>query len=342
MTDDDDARGRLIADLGAAAGRRGDPFRRAFELLAAAAAADPPKYPVPVLAEVVDLLRRTAREAGDNPSAAEVAEAATAVARYAQPNWQVEKVFNFVVADNEAARPPAAEPRRLPFVLAVMNRAEAAGLVDGHAFDGCPAPLTEAFGALRDVLEAAVGGEWADRYDDERERWRPFGAGHGTLAELVDATVDRLNTRHRYSPPVAADFRAITDLPRDRWELRRLRHEGCILIVDAISMRHPVIQRALYASLLDAYPTTSVMVVAPAVTALEARELAVILELRLADLEFNLRRMDPDEELGASWEVVEQPALEKWLTNRVQLMAGSHGVKSGVRSFMSFGPGGES
>jgi len=341
MTDDDEARARLIADLAEAAGRRGGPFRRAFELLAAAAAADPPKYPLPVLAELADLLGRTAREAGDSPSTAQMAEAATAVSRYAQPNWHVEKVFNVLLATGEPAR-PAAEPRRLPFVLAVMNRAEAAGLVDGRAFEGCPAPLTEAFGALRDMLEAAVGGEWADRYDDDRERWRPFGAEHGTLAGLVDATLARLNARHRYDPPVAADFRAVTDLSRDRWELRRLRHEGCILIVDAISMRHPAIQRALHASLLDAYPTTSVMVVAPAVTALEARELAVILELRLADLEFNLRRLDPDEEFGASWEAVEQPALEKWLTNRVQILAGSRGAKSGVRSFMTFGPGGES
>jgi hypothetical protein len=341
MPADDDARRRLIADLGEAASRPGDPLRRAFELLATAAAADPPKYPVPVLTAVADLLRQTAEEVGDSPSAAQVAEAASAVARYAQPNWQVEKVFNVLVSNTEAAR-PAAEPRRLPFVLAVMNRAEAADLVEGRAFDGCPAPLTEAFGALRDMLDAAVVGDWADRYDDERERWRPFGAGHGTLAELVGATVARLNDRYRYQPPVAADFRAVTELSRDRWELRRLRHEGCILIVDAISMRHPLLQRALHASLLDAYPTTSVMLVAPAATALEARELAVILELRLADLEFNQRRMDPDEEFGASWEAVEQPVLEKWLTNRVQVMAGSHGVRSGIRSFMSYGRGGDS
>jgi hypothetical protein len=340
--DEEEGARRLVADL-AGAVPADSPLRPAFELLAMAAAAQPPKYPVETLAQVAGLLRQTQARLGDRREPADVAQTADAVRSYAQPNWQVDKVFNVVLsAGGNAPTGPATPPStRVPFVLAVMTGAEAEELVTGRAFDGYSTSLRDDFGKLREVLDAAAVDDWAGRYGRSRPLWRPFGPHGGTLAELVDATLSRLNTRHRYQPALAAEYVSITEINEDRWGLRRLRHDGCILIVDSISMRHPRLQRAFHRSLLDAYPTTSVVAMAPVVSALDkARELAVVVEMRLADLEFARRRLDPEEDVGASYETVERPLLEQWLSSRVRSMAGSLGAESGIRQFMKFGPGG--
>ena len=77
----------------------------------------------------------------------------------------------------------------------------------------------------------------------------------------------------------------------------------------------------------------------PARKALEARELAVVLELRLSDLEFSRRQRYPDADFGGSFEADNRQTLESWLASRVQAMAGGLGVKAGIRNYMRVGNG---
>ena len=93
----------------------------------------------------------------------------------------------------------------------------------------------------------------------------------------------------------------------------------------------------LHHSLLDAYPNTSVVVIAPVDQAFEAaRQLTVVLQLRLDDLEFARRRTDLDEEMGASVETANQQLFEQWVAAQVRRLAGSFGIRMGIRQHIRF------
>jgi hypothetical protein len=86
-------------------------------------------------------------------------------------------------------------------------------------------------------------------------------------------------------------------------------------------MRHPSLQRAYQLAMLDAYPKTSVVTIAPVARAFEvARSLTIIFHLRLADLEFARRRIDRFEEYGACKEISDRQEFQQWLLDRVRKM----------------------
>jgi hypothetical protein len=319
------------------------PVRAGAEKLQMAAAATPPKFPPEMVELLAGLLRETDKRVRAGTPTDEAARAvADKAATYDQPGWNVEQVFNVLLSTPERQTPAAPAPKPLDVVLVVMTRAEAEELIEGHAFTNYPAALREDFLKLCTILRDASVEDWAGRYHDEPRAWRPFGPANPSLEELVTKTIERLNELQGFKPAIVPRFTNISNVNDDRWKLRRLRHEGCVVILDSLSMRHPKLQRAFHQSLLDAYPTTSVVAMAPVMRAFEeARELAVILELRLADLEFAKRRVDPDEESGLSFETTERNLLEQWLSTRVKAMAGSMGVKTGIRSYMRIAPAAE-
>ena len=115
----------------------------------------------------------------------------------------------------------------------------------------------------------------------------------------------------------------------NRSELQRLRGGGCLVVVDTVSLRHPLLQRAFQLALLDAYPRASIVAVAPLALALEtARELRVAMHIRLADLEFARRRADKFEEACA--ETVEQTEFERWLVGQMSRIAPDLGAAKGI------------
>jgi hypothetical protein len=317
------------------------PIRPAVERLQGVAAAEPPKYSPEVVEQLLAMLQAADAQVRQGASPAEAVRAATqGVAGYDQPQWQVGAVFNMLVSGGgtqETAQPVL--PKQVPVVLVVMTDEEAAELLDGRAFERYPAALSEDFAAMLAILDEAAISDWAGRYHGEPREWQPFGPDGPSLSALVDATVARINDRVRYEPPLAAEFISINSVNNDRGALRRLRQDGCVVVMDSVSMRHPKVQCEFYHSMLDAYPGTSLVVMAPAANVLErARHFTVVLESRIADLEFAKRLRDPDEDYGVSLETSEQQMLEQWLATRVREMAKSLGVQPGIRPYMRIQP----
>ena len=320
-------------------------IRPAAERLRAIAAAEPPKYPPEMVDQLLAMLQETDTQVRQGVEPADAARAATDnLSAYDQPGWNVRTVFNILVSGaGMQATTSIVLPKRVPVVLVVMTDAQAADLVDGRAFDHYPPALSEDFAAMRAILNDAAVSDWVSRYHDEPRGWQPFGSDGPSLAQLVDTTVARINENYRLEPPLAAEFIDISAVNNDRWALRQLRQDGCLVVIDSLSMRHPNVQREFHHSMLDAYPTTSLVVIAPIANVLEqVRHLTVVLELRIADLEFAKRLRDPDEEYGISLETTERQMLEQWLSTRLRSMASSLGVQSGIRPYMRLRPrGGE-
>src|SRR5262249_54966432 len=138
-----------------------------------------------------------------------------------------------------------------------------------------------------------------------------------TIGQLVTQVLDELNKDVGYQPPLAPEFQDIRTLHQNRHLLRRLRRDGCVAILDSISLRHPVLQRAFQQSVLDAYPTTSIVTIAPVEPAVAAaRKLTVVLKLQFAELEFSKRRLDY-EDGRACEELSDAQRFEEWLLYRV-------------------------
>jgi len=221
-------------------------------------------------------------------------------------------------------------------VLVAMTAAQVQELISGAAFEDYPQTLQDDFEAFREFLEIATP-EWAEGYGDRATDWRPFRAEQAvpTIEELIGKAIQELNDMDEYRPPLAPQIIDVDALNENRLRLRNLRRDGCVVIIDSISMRHPYLQRALHGSLLDAYPKTSIVTVAPISQAFEkARELTVVLRLRVADLEFAKRRTDRYDEFGASWETTDEGDLAKWLLDRVRKMGVGAAGSSNILPYM--------
>src|SRR4029079_13517624 len=95
------------------------------------------------------------------------------------------------------------------------------------------------------------------------------------------------------------------------------------VVIDSLSLRHPRIQKAFHQCALDAYPNTSVVALAPFHSAFDiVRQMSIVLEMKVADLEFAQRRIDLLEEFGVSREISEEQELRQWLLDRVRKMYG--------------------
>jgi hypothetical protein len=250
-----------------------------------------------------------------------------------------QNIFNIALGDRPRSQ-GAPDAALAPIVLAVVTEAQAAELVNGTAFDDYPQMLRDHFDQIRSLLTADEAlGDWRERYGDTAFEWRPFGS-NATIVDLVKHAVSEANqafTFTRRLEPELIDIAAVND---DRPRLRRLRQLGCVVIVDSLSMRHPALQRAFHHSLLDAYPSTSVVVVAPTKNMFApARCLSVVLQLQLQDLEFAKRRLDVWEEEGMSAETAEANEFETWIGRQVKRLAPAVGAPAGVRAYMQYGTG---
>lgn len=308
-------------------------------------------FEVKILSAVVELIRQMNLDSmADGP--VHVLISRTIEGTYIRPNWTIydlfceqRPIFEFILASlgKDIKEDAADDSLRVPIVLAIMNGTEAQELMRGSAFDGYPEELRSDFEQLEAMLEANGLGDWVERYRDRPEEWRPFATEGGLLSigQLVGDTLRFLGTEGQVLSPSFIDIRTLGS-DKNRYLLRELRSSGCIVVVDSISMRHPAIQRAFQQSLLDAYPKTSVVNIAPIQPAFElVRRMRVFLRLQVSDLEFAKRRLDRFEEYGGCREIHERQELEQWLSDRVRRMFASKAeLGTGIRPHMFDLPGG--
>lgn len=200
----------------------------------------------------------------------------------------------------------------IDFVLLAMTKAQAAELDTERAFRQEPEILLENFQSLAHYLGNR---DWIAHYGDSSEQWRP--RGQRSVAELVDIALKALmKDKKAFPKPLTARFHDILSLHRDVvWELRK---SGCIVIMDAISLRHPQLLRAYQRSLLDVFPNTSILTLTPGDNTLQhMQNMVYALQVNLQDSELLVRANDPGESMACQVDYPLQ-SVASWLTNQIR------------------------
>jgi|GEM_PF-1432195 len=218
----------------------------------------------------------------------------------------------------------------LPIVPLVMKSSEAEELDLGSIFKGYPEDIYEDFKSLKAVLAEQYTTDWVSHYKDKSQEWQPFQNNKESLEQLIKRAISLLDGYHNIVPW----FLDIHQLNKDnkRSILRRLRSDGCIVIMDVISMRHPNIQREFRRSLLDAFPKTMVARVAPINDVLRIEQMMITIIEQHIHLEYHKRyKLDHDEMCA---EVDDSTKFERWFRNHVtNILPNSAKAPKGSRQF---------
>lgn len=145
----------------------------------------------------------------------------------------------------------------LPFVAVAMTRKEADDLASEAIFDNPEvAPIErERFGALREALEEHGISDLPSCYGESRNEWQPLTADQTTIRNIIESVVNRLNDDRQQKerlPIIRPQYFSTEFLsPDDEWRGRtwdQLEELGCVLVVDAISMFHPLLRQTFLRS----------------------------------------------------------------------------------------------
>jgi hypothetical protein len=326
----------------------GDPalalLKAPLEKLHQVSMAEPKPVPAESMAIVVDILRqmRGAIAAGAAPG--DVVK--DGPSKFVQPNWSPEQVnqaaqiFQFYLSGQGSEAPP--DPTvQVPIVLVAMTASEADQLSTGSGVGDQLADTWPDFGSLRTILEREVP-NWTERYGATATDWKPF-AGQGgddrTVVELVSdettALSENLASRN-LAARVAPRFIDIRDLRGDRGLLRGLRDQGCVVVVDGVSMVHPALHVAFHDCYLDPFMTTSIVTISPTDALKEARLLSVVFKLKLGDFEWAKRAADRTVKMSQSMDTTSVNDFGRWMFERVQYFSGTEPEATGVKAFMKY------
>jgi hypothetical protein len=209
---------------------------------------------------------------------------------------------------------------RIPIVLVVMNAREAKELASGTCFQGYPEGVLDDFRQLQILVESTMP-DWVDHYQEEAKDWRPFKENQEglTIEQLLTRAFNMIDEYKKPVIPSCLDIHAVNE-PDSKSNNRRirlwtLRKGGCVVIMDVVSMRHPVIQREFRRSLLDAFSNVLVVRIAPTSDALSLIQQMITLAEKHSDLEFYKRsRVEYD---ALCTEVVDSYNLLSWLKDHV-------------------------
>jgi len=306
------------------------------------AAVEPPAYDLETMTVLVEAVARLRAE--PPTVVASLANRRAADAYFDQQQQLVGHQMNVgsffqtaitIGSDQSASAPPTLA---VPVVLAVMNTELLEELHSGAAFAAGPSELESDFRALEQVLEQEGCGDLAGRYGTRGADWRPFGPQGPTIEKVVNEIFVWVNGHGKYTRRVDPWMLDLRDALDDRSTLLTLR-KGCIVVLDTISMRHPSVQRWFHRSMLDAYPSTAVLAVAPIARVHEvSRDLSVFIQLPVGDLEFAKRLFDLNEVAGICKESAKLEEIEQWLVTRVREHANDAGAATGAPRLVSSEP----
>jgi hypothetical protein len=261
-----------------------------------------------------------------------VEELAKKGSAFAQPNWQVDTVIQLVV--NTLPQLRTADPViPVPIVLVVMTADEAAALASCAAFAAQMDPLRKDFEALEADLKNVLDG-WIAQYGARPEDWRPFGEAL-TIEQRATQALQEYGDSLRIAKRLVPKFVDVRTLRENRVEVLRLRRDGCIVVLDTISLRHPTLIGAFQRTLLDAYPGTAVLTVVPHQKVRDlTRGLIYSLQLSMGESELSKRRIDPGE-YGVCVEVTGFEDFPPWLQTRVKQICSKAIAEGGIRADMN-------
>jgi hypothetical protein len=161
---------------------------------------------------------------------------------------------------------------KIPFVVVAMTKAEAEALDTETVFaDKEVAPAEKArFREFKTALEAQGIADFPAFYGEKRGEWKPFSCPHHPIDQIVTEIIDALNKSEKVGtiPPIlqpeflSEDFFGAVGPARTRlWN--RLERYGCVLVVDAVSIFHPLLRKSLTASEVTSKDMVAVLVFSP-------------------------------------------------------------------------------
>jgi hypothetical protein len=285
------------------------------------------KYPSPeIVSGLLEVVKNIQMETykGANPH-----EIARQVASgFMQPQWNIQgsvhqanrDFFNQVVIQFFSTNLSELEKTKpnpsilVPIILLVMNAFEAKELASGNALQGYPGEVFTDFKRLQKLLADNQMLNWVQCYHDNPQAWQPFRDSTESIEQLLKRTFSMVEGYQNPIVPVFVDIRTLNK-DYNRHALKELRSHGCVVVMDVISMRHPAIQREFRSSLLDAFPKTLVVRVAPINEALQIVQQMVGMIERYIDLECHKRfKLDCDK---LSEEASDTTRFCRWLKNEV-------------------------
>lgn len=155
----------------------------------------------------------------------------------------------------------------VPLVIAAMTREEAEALSADPSEIGKEMGLNaqKRFEQIRDVLPQPLSA----RYGATRDQWRSPGSKL-TIAELSIEALERL-ARSRNSKLRGRAVKLqrypfdplVNEVQELREAYRQMAEQGCIMLVDELSLFHPVVRKALAASPMIGARNTAILTVSP-------------------------------------------------------------------------------
>jgi hypothetical protein len=132
-------------------------------------------------------------------------------------------------------------------------------------------------------------------------------------------------------------FHDVRTLSKTRALVQTLRQKGCIVILDAISIRHPALLRAFQRTLLDAYPDTAVLTLTPRRESFDlTNDMIYSLQLRLSESELIARMNDAAiGRYGFCETLADMGRFPAWLNTQTRLICHGSLADSGIRGHMS-------
>lgn len=301
-------------------------FHPLLEILYRYSTVRPPVFLPEDFRAFIELIRKMSADIKQGRSVYDLLEQTTS-GKYIQPDWQAHNVFQAnrdlfcYVFDNfkKEIKPQKPPEIPIPVVLLVMTSTEARELLSGDVFPENHHELRENFEKLQTLLaEYNETSDWVQRYGEKPELWKPFGAGDSdNINRLICQALKRLEKYNEPLSPFFIDIRRVNKCElKSRRELRQLREEGCVVIMDVISMHHPDIQREFRQSLLDAFPSTLVAKIAPVERVFDElkHEMVIFIEQYIKTEFYRRMTMDPG---GQCMEISRSIHIGNWLTSHI-------------------------
>jgi hypothetical protein len=225
-------------------------------------------------------------------------------------------------------------------VLLVMNQSEAEKLDSENVFSDYNTELRRNFQILKQTLANNGVIDWVNHYQSTSEQWQPFNQDipQKNITQLIEEVIEYIRPR----PKIVSKFIDIRELNQYNHSsfklLQQLRHEGCIIIMDVISMQHPEMQHLFKSTALDAFPNTLVLMVAPIYSVFDiVTSIKGVIEQRI-DIEF-YRRLELND--SKCMKISDKTIFRNWLIGKVpDLLSVSETKNVSDKPWGHFGKGG--
>ncbi len=213
----------------------------------------------------------------------------------------------------------------IPFVTIAMTAQEAQTLIDETVFNNPTVAQAEheAFRQLKAVFPDDDIANWLTHYAEARDEWQPLACQGQTIQAIITTASGRHNQSVATAPNLSlihpqffsADFLSLDNKKRiETWEY--LSQTGCVMIIDAITLFHPLIYRQLLQSELSSNRNVAIamLVLSPEANELIEQELESRLQRAFA-------RFDRYDDKLCQLDVGQQRDLRRWLIAALPEMA---------------------